>query len=95
METIKSTNENSRGESYNRKKIEDKHNSRLEMIKEKNQWTWGYINRNDHLKNYKRKLKRLEQDLKYLWDNTKLSNICVIGVLYSKERKEWSWKNFF
>lgn len=29
------TNENSRSEKYNRKKIEDKHNSRLEMIKEK------------------------------------------------------------
>lgn len=64
METIKNINKNSRAEKYNRKKLEVKQNSRLEMI-EDNQWTWDYINRNDLIwKTIKENWRHLNRTLK-------------------------------
>ena len=39
-------------------------------------------------------MKRIEDNLRDLWDNTKCTNIQIIGVPEEEEKKKWSEKIF-
>ena len=42
--------------------------------------------------NKEKRMKRIEDNLRDLWDNTKLTNTQIIGVPEEEEKKKWSEK---
>ena len=44
-------------------------------------------------KNKEKRMKRIENNLRDLWDNTKCTNIQIIGVPEEEEKKKGSEKN--
>ena len=44
--------------------------------------------------NKEKRMKRIEDTLRDLWDNIKCTNIQIIGVLEEEEKKQWTEKIF-
>ena len=44
--------------------------------------------------NKEKRMKRIEDNLRDLWDNTKCTNIQIIGVPEEEEKKKWYEKRF-
>ena len=42
-----------------------------------------------------KRMKRIEGNLRDLWDNTKLTNIWIIGVPEEEEKRERVWENIW
>ena len=48
----------------------------------------------DEGQNKEKRIKRIEDNLRDLWDNTKCTNICIIGVPEEEEKTKGSEKIF-